>query len=360
MPSRAESARRWVALLAAVRRARRRAFDPFKLTWILTERCSLRCRTCHLWAGTPDAGPDLPEVERVIAANRHLTWLNLSGGDLVERPDAPELLSRVAAGFPDLALLDFPTAGQDERATLRALAPLLESPIPRIYVTVSLDGPDELHDRLRGRRGAAAAARGTLRRLQRLARPGFRAVAGMTLSRHNLPPQPEGSPSAWLPDELTARELHLNLAHHSTHYYRNAADVAPPAGSALALVRHVARAAGSRLSPLAAMERRYWRVAERWLAQGDTGLDCGALRASVFLASDLTVYPCSIFDRPLGRLSDVGHALRRIPELPGAAEALGLVQARACPRCWSPCEAFPTLLLRLGRTAVPGRTAVSA
>src|SRR5262245_58801099 len=107
MPSRVESARRYLALLAAVRRARRRPFDPFKLTWIVTERCSLRCRTCHLWATGPAAGPSLPEVDRVLAANRHLTWLNLSGGDLVERPDAPELLARVAAGLPDLALLDF-------------------------------------------------------------------------------------------------------------------------------------------------------------------------------------------------------------------------------------------------------------
>src|SRR5262245_6079539 len=87
MPSRVEAARRYVALLAAVRRARRAPFDPFKLTWIVTERCSLRCRTCRLWATEPAAGPSLAEAERVIAANPHLTWLNLSGGDLVERPD---------------------------------------------------------------------------------------------------------------------------------------------------------------------------------------------------------------------------------------------------------------------------------
>jgi hypothetical protein len=77
---------------------------------------------------------------------------------------------------------------------------------------------------------------------------------------------------------------------------------------------------------------------------------CGALRASVFLGADLDVYPCSIFDRSLGSLADVGYALRRIPELPGARAALEAVESKACPRCWSPCEAFPTLLLRLGRS----------
>jgi MoaA/NifB/PqqE/SkfB family radical SAM enzyme len=355
MHARLESVRRYLALAAAVRRARRRPFDPFKLTWIVTERCSLRCRTCHLWAGEPGAGPDLATCERLLDANRHLTWLNLSGGDVVERPDAPALMAAVATRLPDLALLDFPTAGQDGRATLAALEPLLDSDIPRLYVTVSLDGPDEVHDRVRRRRGAAAAARATFERLSRVRRKGFTAVVGMTLSRHNLPASAARAAAcelaALLPSGIATRDLHLNLAHHSPHYYRNAQDVAPPAEAALALLRHVRGLAGLPLSPLGLVERRYWARARRYLRDGDPGLPCGALRSSVFLGADLTVHPCSLFDRPLGKLSDVGLALRRIPELPGARDALGLVEARRCPRCWSPCEAFPTLLLTAGTRA---------
>lgn len=343
-----QSLRRHAALAAAVLRARRRPFDPFKLTWILTERCSLRCGTCHLWATSPAEGPTLETVAAVCRANRHLTWLNLSGGDFVERPDAPELLATVVDGLPDLALLDFPTAGQDERATLAALEPALASAVPRIYVTVSLDGPDATHDRVRGKAGSAARARATLRRLASVRRPGFTAVAGMTLSRFNVPQRAPRRLDDLLPDGLAASSLHLNLAHHSSHYYRNREDVVPPVGTSLALLEHVHRRRGPPLSPLAWIERRYLAGARRHLATGDPGGPCGALRASVYLAADLTVMPCTIFDRPLGNLADVGYALRRIPELPGAAAALRDVAARACPRCWSPCEAFPTLLLGPG------------
>ncbi len=356
MPSLAERLRRSAALARAVLRARRGPFDPFKLTWILTERCSLTCRSCHLWAGDPEAGPDLEEIEAVLRANPQLTWLNLSGGDLVERPDAPGIMERVARLGRDLALVDFPTAGLDTAATLACVRPLLESDIPRVYVTVSLDGPDAVHDRVRGQAGAARSARRTLRALQALRRPGFRAVAGMTLSRHNLPEQfdpddagADATLDGWLPDEVDPADLHLNLAHHSGHYYKNHASVVPPIGPALALLDRVQRRTPTSLSPLALIERRYWSLARRFLTHGDVGGGCGALRASVFLAANGTLYPCSIFDRPLGRLADVGHALRRIPELPGAREALGLVERRACPQCWSPCEAFPTLLLGLGR-----------
>ena len=349
MPSPAEATRRYLALARAVLRARRAAYDPFKLTWILTEACSCHCKTCHLWVGDADPGPELATIERVVAANPHLTWLNLSGGDFVERPDAPRILDTVTHGFPDLALLDFPTAGLDTEATLAALEPALDSDVPRIYVTVSLDGPDEVHDRIRGRRGAAQAARRTLRRLQSIRRKGFTAVAGMTLSRHNLPDTPAADPLDLLPEDLPLDALHLNLAHHSEHYYRNSPDVTPPRESALHLLDTVRRGQRVGFGPLALMERRYWTLARQYLERGRIDGSCGALRASVFLGSDLTVHPCTLFDRPLGNLADIGYALRRIPELTEAAGALAEVEAQACPGCWSPCEAFPTLLVGLGR-----------
>jgi len=343
-----ETARRYIALARAVLRARRAAYDPFKLTWILTEACSQRCQTCNLWATDPHSGPDLPTIEKILEANPHITWLNLSGGDMVERSDAPDIMEAVTSRLPNLALLDFPTAGQDAEATLAALAPALDSAVPRIYVTVSLDGPDDVHDAVRRSRGSAARARATLRKLQGIRRKGFSAVAGMTLSRHNVPEQLPVDPRSLLPHQLPLDSIHLNLAHHSSHYYRNLSDVSPPVESTRALIDAVGSGRKNRFSPLAFMESRYWSIAKKYLHDGDVGGRCGALRASVYLAADLTVYPCSIFDRPLGNLADVGYSLRRIDTLKEAGPALTEVDARSCPGCWSPCEAFPTLLVGLG------------
>jgi hypothetical protein len=170
----------------------------------------------------------------------------------------------------------------------------------------------------------------------------------MTLSRHNVPEMLPSDPLSLLPPGLPLSDIHLNLAHHSSHYYRNPEDVAPPSGSARALVDAVHAGRGRALSPLAMMERRYWSVARKYLDSGDVGGRCGALRGSVYLAADLTVYPCSIFDRPLGNLRDVDHSLRSLKELNAAGAALREVDARRCPGCWSPCEAFPTLLVGFG------------
>jgi hypothetical protein len=347
LPSVAESLRRHLALGRAVLRARRRAFDPFKLTWILGEQCSLRCRTCGLWHA-PHPGPSPEDVAAVVAANPQLTWVNLSGGDFVERDDAPRLVETITNGFPDLALLDFPTAGQDEDAAVAALQPALDSDVPRIFVTVSIDGPDDVHDHVRRTPGAAARARATYRRLSALRRKGLRVVVGTTLSRHNL--TGNGDLDQVLPQDVPARDVHLNLAHESDHYYRTAGDVtAAPERAADVVAKLRQRRRGS-LSPLALMESRYWALAAQYLRDGRVQGSCGALLASVFLASDLTVYPCSIHDRPLGRLPDLGWALRNLAGRADAVAAREEARLGACPGCWSPCEAFPTLLAGFGRT----------
>lgn len=342
-----ESVRRHLVLANAVRRARKSPLDPFKLTWILTEECSLRCRTCHLWATQPHSGPDLTTIRKVLKANQHLTWLNLSGGDFVERQDAPQILDHVARLLPDLCLLDFPTAGQNPEATLAAIEPLLDSPIPHIYVSVSLDGDDETHDNIRRQQGAAARARETLRRLTAIQRTGFHAVAGFTLSSHSSSVTKGEPPAAILPPGVDPREIHLNLGHQSDHYYRNQQDSLPEKETALALIDHLAGFSHPTL--LGWIERKYWKIARQYLRTGDVGGPCAAMKASVFLAADLTVYPCSIFDAPIGDLSKVGYALRRISEFKSTPQTLESVENRQCPNCWSPCEAFPTLLYNYGR-----------
>jgi MoaA/NifB/PqqE/SkfB family radical SAM enzyme len=347
LPSVVESLRRHLALGRAVLRSRRRAFDPFKLTWILGEQCSLRCRTCGLWHA-PHPGPSPEDVAAVVAANPQLTWVNLSGGDFVERDDAPRLVETIATGLPDLALLDFPTAGQDEDAALAALQPALDSDVPRIFVTVSIDGPDDVHDHVRRTPGAAARARATYRRLSALRRPGLRVVVGTTLSRHNL----TGSADLdrVLPQDVPSRDVHLNLAHESDHYYRTAGDVTAAPERAADVVAALRNRRRWSLSPLALMESRYWALAAQYLRDGRVEGSCGALVASVFLASDLTLYPCSIHDRPLGRLPDLGWSLRNLAGRPDAESARDEARRGACPGCWSPCEAFPTLLAGFGRT----------
>ncbi|MCC7170249.1 MAG: radical SAM protein [Planctomycetes bacterium] len=325
---------------------------PFKLTYIVTDECSCRCAICSLWQ-QPRPGAVIDEIERLVAANPQLSWINLSGGDVVERADF-EAIVAAAVRHTRVFVLDFPTAGQHPERVEAAVRAVLALPLPRLVVTVSIDGPPELHDRLRGRDGAFERARETLTRLRALRSARFEVFAGLTFSSRN-----DARPAALVDATLehlpgVPREhLHFNVAHHAPHYYRNRAGDVPDRQRITAFLRDEAHRRRSHASPFALrwLEATYWQLALDYLDRGISPLPCSALRSSVFVDPELRVYPCATWDHPLARLQQVDYSLTRALERPDARAAAADARALRCPNCWTPCEAFPTILSQLPRAA---------
>lgn len=326
---------------------------PFKLTYIVTDECSCRCAICALWQ-EPRRGAGIDEIERLFAANPQLSWINLSGGDVVERADF-EAIVAAALRHTRVFVLDFPTAGQQPERVEAAVRAVLALPLPRLVVTVSIDGPPELHDRLRGKVGAFELARETLTRLRVLRSPRFQVFAGLTFSSRNdaRPAELVEATLDHLPG-VPREQLHFNVAHHAPHYYRNRAGDVPDRQRITAFLRDEARRRRSHAAPLALrwLEATYWRLALEYLEHGRSPLPCTALRSSVFVDPELRVFPCATWDRPLARLQDVDYSLARALAQPQAATAAADAHALRCPNCWTPCEAFPTILSQLPRAAV--------
>jgi MoaA/NifB/PqqE/SkfB family radical SAM enzyme len=340
------SARLGAALLAPPRRGR-----PIKVTAILTERCHLKCAFCRLWEA-PASGANAAEWLAFFRANPFLRWVNLSGGELFALPQGglQPLLRGIVDVLPRLELLDFPTAGQRPDEVEEASRALLATRLPRLAVTVSLDGGPALHDELRGVPGAFERALETFARLRRLRadHPGrFVVVAGCTLTDRaeeqatSLARELAGR----LPD-FDARELHFNLAHHSSHYYRNTGFDGLPGEAALRVLERAARPSGA----LGWIERSYARLARRALREGFPPTGCEALVRTVFVGPDLDVHPCTIWERPLGNLRDFGLSLERLLAQPEVRVARAEIDARRCPGCFSPCEAMPAMAAHPLRT----------
>lgn len=347
------TARRAFALLRSLWRPARRP-GPFKLTLQVTDGCSLRCAICSLWKA-PRPDPPLADLEALFAANPPITWLNLTGGEAFERSDFLGI-AEAAVRSTDVALLNVPTAGQrpdDIEAKTRAL---LDLPFVRIGITVSLDGPREVHDRLRGRPGAFDRAVETLSRLRALGGRRLTVRAGLTLSSRN-DADPERLVAGLLADAAILRpsDLHFNLAHHAPHYYRNRPQDGPDTERAAAFLERWARRPAAWLDPLAALERRYRRLARSYLATGRSPVPCTALAGSVFVDSALHLFPCIGWDLPIADLRRFDFSIERALARPIAAEARRAADEGRCPGCWTPCEAFPALL-RLGpRPRPPAR-----
>lgn len=329
---------------------------PLRATVILTERCHLRCTFCRLWE-EPRSGVSAEEWLRFFAANPSLRWVNLSGGEVLAQEGIEELLRELPHQLPRLALLDFPTAGQTPSRTERVVREVLRNARFEFVVTVSVDGDEAYHDRERGIAGSFERAIETYVRLREVRSSGFAVRLGCTLTRA-ADQQVEG-----LRRELAARipdfgphELHFNLAHHSSHYYRNPDFAGLPEGDALAVLE----AQRFRPDPIGWVEWIYARLARRSLAERHPAVGCESLRHTVFVGPDLTVYPCSIWDRPLGNAREHGYRLAPLTTSAASRTVREEIRQRACPGCFTPCEALPAILshplrstLRALREATP-------
>lgn len=322
----------------------RRLKSPYKLTFALTYRCNLRCLACRTWAHPSADDLSLREIGSFFERNPFFSWVDLTGGEIALREDLPEIIRAIAARSRRLLLLHFPTNGYLVERVLAAARTALaarEAGLPRFIISVSLDGPPALHDRLRGVEGSFARALETFGRLRR--EVGAEAYLGMTLHAENF--RSVGETLAAVRRHLPwvkPSDLHFNLVHRS-FFYHNPGEASllpeepedllsflPPAGGAFRPERY--------------LERRYLALARSYLRTGECPLPCLSLSSSCFVDPAGTVYPCAGYDRPLGKLREEGFSLGRLWSSPQAVSLRREIISGRCPQCWTPCEAYQTIL----------------
>ncbi len=327
-----------------VLRSALRAGTPFKATLAVTARCPLRCAHCGIWQRSE---PELPAADLAdsLAGLDSLVWVDMTGGEVLEREDHLELVSLLADRLPSLALFHFPTSGHQPEAAEK-LAHHARRLGLSVVVSVSIDGPEALHDRLRGKPGSFRGAVETLRRLRGIA--GVHAYAGTTLVEQNVDVAPSDMLDAvrrFCPD-LRPGEWHVNLMQRSDHYFQNERVPLPSReASRRALLRWI-RFRGVPAAPFGILELAWQGIALALLSRPALAPPiCSALRSSFFVSPSGKVHPCHIWGEPLGQVGP-GQSVRDLLRSGRGRWLASLVANGLCPRCWTPCEAYPTLIHR--------------
>ncbi len=154
------------------------------VVWNWTQSCNLACTHCYADAvqgrarGELDTGQARALLHELAAFR--VPALLLSGGEPLMRGDALELVGDARRLGLRCTLSTNGTLIDDATAAALAAAGIT-------YVGVSLDGPPDVHDRWRGRRGAHAA---TVDGIRRLRARGVRVGLRFTLHRGSAPHLP--------------------------------------------------------------------------------------------------------------------------------------------------------------------------
>ncbi len=132
---------------------------PIQFTFFLTRRCNAKCPFCFYTskenlAASSAKELSLAEIEKIAPQLGTLLWLAFSGGEIFLRSDLVQITSLFyRINRPAIILL--PTNGLLQEIIYHRVETILqECPKSSIVVKLSLDGPEQIHDELRGVPGA--------------------------------------------------------------------------------------------------------------------------------------------------------------------------------------------------------------
>jgi len=153
-------------------------YRPVHLILHITNRCTLRCKTCFVtFDDVPDRELNLEEINGIAKCLKKLIWLDISGGEPFLRSDLPD----ICAAF-DAKTIAIPTNGFDPPLICETTKKIREGVSSEINISISIDGFEPINDEIRGR-GYFKKSIETVELLKRV--PGIRIKVNTVLCNKN-------------------------------------------------------------------------------------------------------------------------------------------------------------------------------
>lgn len=317
---------------------------PYKLFLVVTKSCGSRCGNCFIWKEAVEDELTVGEYQKMAKSiGKHLYWLNISGGEPTDRKDIKEIISAFVDNCPNILCINFTTNALN-LSELMSVANFLETVnVPVIRINVSVDGPEKIHDKIRGTPGGYKKAVEALKFLHKAKK--IKAMAAMTLFDSNM------SHYSATFDALKAEipgfkltDFHVNLAHASQHYYGNE------------LKKHSLNLSQKQISrflnsswfrfpfPSAFVENVYRKKVSQYLKNGKSPVKCTSMSGNLYVSEKGSIYPCTIWNKKIDDLRLKDFSFEEIITSPEYASVRKEIMMEKCPGCWTPCEAYPSIL----------------
>jgi MoaA/NifB/PqqE/SkfB family radical SAM enzyme len=325
---------------------------PYKINFSITYWCQSRCLTCNIWQIKPKGELTIEEVREFAMKNSYFKWVELTGGEPFLRSDIVEIARTFKENCKSLYILTFPTNSLcDPKLLHKKISEILALGIPRVAITLSLDGNKELHDKIRGVPGNYEKAIANYRMLKELSKTykNLYFVFGYTMSKFNAGQFQKvfEDVKKEIPD-LKVNDFHVNLAQTSENYYKNESDdIRPDKAVALSDIEWVIKHREFRLDPIALVEDAYLRGLVSFLKSGSSPMRSRGLDASLFMDSFGNVYPSIMWDRKVGNIRESAFDLRPIWSGELAKKTRKDMEDGLEPSYWTSCEAYQTITGRM-------------
>jgi MoaA/NifB/PqqE/SkfB family radical SAM enzyme len=285
----------------------------------------------------------LDEIRRAFTESMCLSNLNgitLTGGEPFMRSDIVELYGFFYTKYPN-ATITIPTNSFNVSLILNKLREMaVKYGVERLYLSISLDGIGEVHDSIRGMKGAFARALELACKAKELFNP-----AGLTLG-FSLTIIKENYDQIWPVYEL-ARSLGVNfsvqIAQMSSIYYMNEGYKTDLSVTELNTIKSQLQKIIKQTSPIQRLidpHLIYLLNMVEFVKSPIRTWNCYSGTHSCFVNSYGDVFPCIMLSNRIGNIKE--SSFDEIWLSYQATKIRRMIAGRGC-NCWTPCEAIPTI-----------------
>lgn len=318
---------------------------PFKLSYALTYRCNLKCQMCNIWKKKTVLDElNINEIEDFFKNANKFSWICISGGEPFLREEINDIVDIMMRYSRRLCVLHFVTNGQLTNKIIALSKHIHKKNMKlKIVFNVSIDGPPYLHDQIRGMQGAWDNAVGTFIRLKEM--PGVKPHIGFTLSLNNIDKFKDTFTALKkvYPD-IKFDDININIFQKSSFYYENQDMHEPNPEALLSAIRGILKEDKGGFSLNNFLRRTYLKLYPRYIDTKKNPLKCKALFSNFFLDPYGDLFPCVIYNKKLVNVRDIKQKFSSF-WLGSEAKRLSYeCSNNICPGCWSPCDAFSSII----------------
>lgn len=290
---------------------------PISLTLSVTNRCNSRCRTCNLWRASlhpPKGEFTVGEWKKFFKSlDKSVIWLTFSGGNQFLRKDFYKIVNHAIA-LTKPYLVNIPLSNRDVDETIKQITKILKCNKTPLMVNISLDGTEEVHDYLRGKKDSFQATIRTFQELKELKKrfPQLFLCFNTVVSQHNinlLDPLQELildlQPDYWTLEPFQCRAEFKNLGEKSELDYEDLFLKIKNLNSQKTKSHNL-------LKTKNIIRQVYYYFAQKTLFKNKRILPCYAAIASVQISPEGYVWECGTKSNVLGNLRESSYNLRKI------------------------------------------------
>ena len=239
---------------------------------------------------------------------------------------------------------------------LQKINKILDLGIPKVIVTVSIDGPKNIHDSIRGIKNSYSKAIETFAELNKLSkdRKNLNVFIALTLSPINIGNIKKTYQSIKRYVKIKPDDIHINLFHFSEHYYSNLGlKFKNYSKYENNLIKEIEKFKKMRnrnyTNNIKFITHSYLNFSKRFIENHKTPIRCKAINVSLFIDPFGNVFPCTIFNRKIGNIRNNNYSLKKILNYSFTKKVKEEIKKLDCPNCCSPCETNQMILSNILR-----------